>query len=735
MNGPRRFGCALLLALQLLSAAPVAAQIPEPSSLWRVRFANPAAVQALADRFDVWEVHADQGWLLAYVTQSERKQLADEGFILELAPATSSTAAPQDFSCYHSITQQNAQLDAWAAGYPGLVHLSSIGSTFQGRPLQLATVTRFSNSSPKAHFFLIANIHGREIVTNEVALAFLDRLLHGAGSDPDISWLLDHVQIDVLMSANPDGHIQNEWVTSYWRKNLNPYQCASSYGVDLNRNWSYGWAGEGSSSDPCNELFRGSSADSESETQAVQAELWQLFAPAANPVLPAPDETTGIFITLHSYGNIISWPWGFTHNDAPNVVQLRRIGQRFAGLNAYNPSNTAIGYLSSGTTDDYAYSAFGIPSFTFEIGDDYYDGFYPACSAVPQLVSENMAPLLYAAKLAREPYRTAFGPTASRPEANWRPDGKLSVSSLLNNAVGSYFVDPVAGAEAWIDGSPNGESAATPLTAEDGDFGDSTEKVVGTLTPQGLSSGRHLILVRGSDSAGRWGAPSAQFITVTNAATLSAVTYRLGNPGASVALPITITNTGNTLSRFSITLEDNHWPASIGSSAPAQAPGAAWATTVSVTVPAGVAARTTDQVNLKVMSSSGELLASSQLTIEARGLVLTPSTVSLVARAGTSITTALSLRNLTDASEFQATLGGLQWPAFTSPTLLQVPPDGTIQLKIRFDVPGDITSGAVDTGTLRVDSPGEPMTSVTTTLTLHVASQVLWLPLLQRSLP
>ncbi|KAA0189471.1 hypothetical protein HAZT_HAZT010743 [Hyalella azteca] len=54
-----------------------------------------------------------------------------------------------------------------------------------------------------------------------------------------------------------------------WRKNrskANRY-C---YGVDLNRNFGYKHGGSGSSSNPCSEIYRGPSAFSEPESQALK---------------------------------------------------------------------------------------------------------------------------------------------------------------------------------------------------------------------------------------------------------------------------------------------------------------------------------------------------------------------------------------------------------------------------------------------------------------------------------
>ena len=56
-----------------------------------------------------------------------------------------------------------------------------------------------------------------------------------------------------------------------WRKNRLD-QGNGNYGVDLNRNFGYMWGydDEGSSPDPYSETYRGASAFSEPETQALR---------------------------------------------------------------------------------------------------------------------------------------------------------------------------------------------------------------------------------------------------------------------------------------------------------------------------------------------------------------------------------------------------------------------------------------------------------------------------------
>ena len=63
------------------------------------------------------------------------------------------------------------------------------------------------------------------------------------------------------LHANPDGRKIAEG-GNLWRKNRHNDSCGASFGVDLNRNFSFYWgAWGGSSSASCDETYRGSAAE------------------------------------------------------------------------------------------------------------------------------------------------------------------------------------------------------------------------------------------------------------------------------------------------------------------------------------------------------------------------------------------------------------------------------------------------------------------------------------------
>ena len=169
----------------------------------------------------------------------------------------------------------------------------------------------------KPRLFVMAAIHARELATAESALRFAEQLVNGYGVDADATWLLDFTELHIVTQANPDGRRRAE-AGALWRKNVNNSACfnPASIGVDLNRNSSFKWGictDQGcSSANACAETYRGQSAASEPEVQALENYMRAIFPDQRGPNDndPAPLDTTGVMITVHSYSEYVLYPWG-----------------------------------------------------------------------------------------------------------------------------------------------------------------------------------------------------------------------------------------------------------------------------------------------------------------------------------------------------------------------------------------------------------------------------------------
>jgi hypothetical protein len=98
-------------------------------------------------------------------------------------------------------------LQGWAEEYPALYAIESIGRSYEGRDIWLATVTNTETgpAAEKPAFLVEANIHAIEVTGCTAALHLLDRLLTGYGSDPKVTRALDTRAFYVIPRLNPDG--------------------------------------------------------------------------------------------------------------------------------------------------------------------------------------------------------------------------------------------------------------------------------------------------------------------------------------------------------------------------------------------------------------------------------------------------------------------------------------------------------------------------------------------------
>ena len=467
--------------------------------------------------------------LFALVSESERQTLINQGFEVQLDRGRTQALRRQRSESVHgyrTVEEGYTHLATWQAQYPNLAHVFTYGQSWDkaspnplvGYDLKGITLTNRLIAGDKPTFMLIAGIHGREMPPPELALRFIEYLLVNYHTNADVHWLLDYHQVVVVPFANPDGRKLAEGGLSQ-RKNRNtdatPNCFGDDIGVDLNRNSSFRWGGVGASTNPCNQTFRGLSAASEPEVSSLQRWIRGIYPDrrGANDSNPAPDDTSGVFITLHSFSNLVLWPYGHTSAQAPNAADLRGLGTKFASYNGYIPEQSVDLYPTTGATDDWTYGELGIASYTFEVGTDDYGetcyGFYPPFECLDQQIGNdgnswgrNLPAFLYAAKVARTPYMTQRGPDA----LNLSISNELILTATISDGLNGG--QSIATAEAYLD-IPPWHAGATPITlnAVDGVFDSVAENVTVNLARP--SAGRHMIYVRGRDSAGNWGAVSA----------------------------------------------------------------------------------------------------------------------------------------------------------------------------------------------------------------------------------
>ncbi len=533
--------------------------IPDDGQVVKVYFDDVETARKIAISYEPLESNYENGYLVLAVSDVEYAELVASGLTVEKDQgltefyanqsqlqtlAEAQQAAIPGYACYRTVEETFATAVSIANNYPNLATWADVGNSweksqgFGGYDMHVLKLTNSAIPGPKPRIFITSAIHAREYTTAELTTRLAENLVAGYGVDADATWILDYHEIHFMLQANPDGRKQAE-TGILWRKNTNQNYCSptsNSRGADLNRNFPYNWGCcNGSSTNQCDTTYRGASAASEPETQAVVNYIQNNFVDARGPGSndPAPLNTEGMYLDIHSSGRLLLWPWGHTSNPAPNSTQLQTLGRKLAFFNGHTPQQSIGLYPTDGTTTSFAYGEMGLAAFTYELGTEFFE----SCSYFENtLVPDNMPSLMYALKVVRTPYITPAGPDTLNPAVNPGssspvPSGTIVTLSAniddtrFNNSNGTEPTQNIAAAEYYVDTPPWAGGTAVSMTATDGSFNSSTEGATVAIDTTGWSEGQHIIFVRGQDTSGNWGAVSAEFITIDDNATLPVTVF------------------------------------------------------------------------------------------------------------------------------------------------------------------------------------------------------------------
>ncbi len=115
------------------------------------------------------------------------------------------------FDTFYKHDALTQLLFAYAEAHPTLVAVASIGKSFEGRDIWVATVTNTTTGAAedKPAFWADGNIHAAELTASTAVLYYLHQLIAGYGADTDegrqITHLLDTRTIYLCPRLNPDG--------------------------------------------------------------------------------------------------------------------------------------------------------------------------------------------------------------------------------------------------------------------------------------------------------------------------------------------------------------------------------------------------------------------------------------------------------------------------------------------------------------------------------------------------
>lgn len=275
---------------------------------------------------------------------------------------------------YHRYTVIDNFVKCLAAEYPDKAQRFQIGTSYEGRKMNLLRISNNLRSVKRA-VWIDGGIHAREWASPSAVTYLMNELLQNSNQYSDI---LNKYDIYILPLANPDGYEYSHAKDRLWRKTRSKHRGRGCVGVDPNRNWGYHWAGKGASGDPCDETFYGPHAFSEPETDAIQK------------FIMARQGTWDLYLTFHSYGQYILYPWGYARRDTLDKKDLHNLGVKGAqAVRSLSGRKYSVGsaakmlYPAAGGSDDWAKGSAGIKySYTIELPDTGRYGFIlPASKA------------------------------------------------------------------------------------------------------------------------------------------------------------------------------------------------------------------------------------------------------------------------------------------------------------------------------------------------------------------
>ena len=257
-------------------------------------------------------------------------------------------------------------LNELSTKYPDFLHISTIGTTIDGRDIYLA---KLGNENAPKQILVHGNIHAREYMTTLLIMSQIEYYLdnynywYDKANNTTYKDLFNNICIYYIPTINPDGMtiaqfgldglltanakekvhaMLGDGDYTQWKSNVN--------GVDLNKQFPYGFNSNKISNTPGYQNYAGESSLSENESKA----LYDL-------VKSMPDVICSI--AYHSTGEDIYW-----NSNASGDIQekCKNISDVIAKVTGYNKDHDFEYY--NGYDTDWLVKEEGIPAFTVEVG-------------------------------------------------------------------------------------------------------------------------------------------------------------------------------------------------------------------------------------------------------------------------------------------------------------------------------------------------------------------------------
>lgn len=281
------------------------------------RVGADANLVAITDRFEIHR-RTQRGYEVYVPAENVRElfNLAPRAELLQFDIKTENLAEFRRSrawrSGYHSFSQVEQILKNYSVANAAIASLIQYGTSTQGRPLYALRVRGISEDRPQ--IMMTAATHGDELITVEVLLGIMERIIAGYSKETRIKDIVDSHDIFFVPVVNPDGFYSQDRYDN---------------GRDPNR--SYPWP-ENSVNSPTGSI-----------TPLIRFFQERRFVAS---------------IDFHASGELIMYPWAYTYSSpaAQDETQFRLVGDKMAHHNDYAVGQISkIIYIAKGSSADYYY--------------------------------------------------------------------------------------------------------------------------------------------------------------------------------------------------------------------------------------------------------------------------------------------------------------------------------------------------------------------------------------------
>ncbi len=398
----------ICVVIGVLTSALYAAPPSDRCILIKAQVAGRDDVAAIANMgLDIWEYR--EGGLIIRVTDDERKQITESGFVIEtitedvyeytekIGQEQISMFAEPAPAKYHSYDEVITELIALEDS--GIAKTYIIGSTHEGRDIWAVKISdNPSEDEEEPGAVFLGCHHAREWISVEVPLYIAQYLTDNYETDTEVKHFVDNCEIWIVPVVNPDGYEYSRTSDRMWRKNRRD-NGDGTFGVDLNRNYDSMWGTVDAPARTSAITYRGPSPFSEPETQAVR-DLVRTY-------------DFRILMSYHSFWQAIYYPWGYTLEPPPDGPMFRDMTSSMIELIYHTSGATYTNwidmpdtYMTSGDTGDWSYGELGIYSFGIELPPVEFNqgGFVLPENQIIPTCMENLPVALYLISYAAADY-------------------------------------------------------------------------------------------------------------------------------------------------------------------------------------------------------------------------------------------------------------------------------------------------------------------------------------------